>query len=390
MKILRNLLLVGCAAILLNSCGKSDGRHNNQYRQNLDYLLCADSSSKFLIDEDGEAIRADVKIDTATQKCLQGFACDNNLSVCLVINLKDRTKEYMFIDEDGDVELNINEKFGEEYKCSGFSEGIAFISAKDDDSKVKAINEGGDILFEFSGTPIAPYFNGITLFRDANNNYGIMDNKGKVLVPGTNKILLNSENYLFGMIEFLENGKWGMKNSKNEIVIKPQFDVIPQALSENRFLLKDSLTVIDATGKTIVEANKYTRLLRDGDLLKFTAEGNSGWMDFDGKIIIQPKGEYSNPQTLFNGDKWAAVENNGKWSFIDRTGKTVLESKYRVALPFFNEENCAVILSGDSAKDYEFSLMNREGKLVGDPFKGLNASTMKRALSSYLKNWTKL
>jgi len=59
-------------------------------------------------------------------------------------------------------------------------------------------------------------------------------------------------------------------------------------------------------------------------LFVVTVKGNDGFIDHEGKIVIEPTFEKAYPFT----DGLAAVKKNDKWGFIDATGRVVIEPRF--------------------------------------------------------------
>ena len=67
-------------------------------------------------------------------------------------------------------------------------------------------------------------------------------------------------------------------------------------------------------------------------------DGKWGFIDKDGKVIIEP--QYAEAHSFSNG--YAAVKKDGKWGFIDKSGKLVIEAEFSDVRDFNEQGNCFV------------------------------------------------
>lgn len=85
-----------------------------------------------------------------------------------------------------------------------------------------------------------------------------------------------------------------------------------------------------------VKAEREDRLLKlpDGAFVRFEENGKYGFkLKSTGEIVVPCK--YYDDAGVFS-DGLAAVKFYGKWGFIDKTGKKVVNCKYDIVKPFFN------------------------------------------------------
>lgn len=92
-------------------------------------------------------------------------------------------------------------------------------------------------------------------------------------------------------------GKWGYKNDRGTIVIKPEY----------------------TDAQYFSEGLAMVATLHDG----FNPDG-WGFIDIKGKMIVSPK--YNWAKSFSEG--LAGVKLNGKWGYIDKTGKEIIPLKY--------------------------------------------------------------
>ncbi|MBP7751307.1 MAG: WG repeat-containing protein, partial [Planctomycetes bacterium] len=99
-----------------------------------------------------------------------------------------------------------------------------------------------------------------------------------------------------------------------------------------------------------------------GELYPFrTASGKNGFIDENGRIVIEAK--FDNVRGFFDG--LAKVKTDAGWSFIDRTGKTILEEPADWFCGFFSEGFCCFRRRSMSRELWGFC--DRTGAVVIEP-----------------------
>ena len=170
--------------------------------------------------------------------------------------------------------------------------------------------------------------------------------------------------------EFNKIGKWGVINTKNEIVINPEYDLIKPfnngiawAMKNNfwgaintkgevviPFLYNDMNQVANNDSLWIVTENSYTQGIVDslGSVLvpaifldvKVPTEGKSivrtnlGWQIFDVKKQKILPSVYD--EILPFMDSLAPVRLQKKWGFVNHNGELVIKCKYQKVSHFYN------------------------------------------------------
>lgn len=97
---------------------------------------------------------------------------------------------------------------------------------------------------------------------------------------------------------------------------------------------------IDKSGEVIIDASKYqaARDFSDGLAAVASADGRWGFIDKSGKEVISPQFE----QALGFSEGLAGVSIGGFWGFIDKTGRVVIEPQFGVVNVF--SEGIAVVM----------------------------------------------
>jgi hypothetical protein len=126
--------------------------------------------------------------------------------------------------------------------------------------------------------------------------YGYIDKAGKVVIPPQYE---NTMGFNEGLAATKKDGKYGYIDTKGKWVIKPQF--------EFTYKFSDGLAMV-RFGK------QYA------------------WIDMTGKTVIQPR-DYEEVAQGFKEGR-LAVKQNGKWGYIDKTGRAITEIKYKKAAAF--------------------------------------------------------
>lgn len=175
--------------------------------------------------------------------------------------------------------------------------------------------------------------------------FGFMDRNGNVVIePQYEEVHLLQRGTPFPFVEGMaavnKNGEWGFIDIKGNMVIKPQFEEVSD-FSEQGYAIglfdDDHMVFFDKTGKTINIAEYLTNLYFDSNFSE------------DMVLIVD---EY---------DGLALVELNGKYGFIDKTGKFVIEPQFRDASQFF--EGLAII----ETIDFKQGVIDKSGKIVFGP-----------------------
>jgi hypothetical protein len=157
--------------------------------------------------------------------------------------------------------------------------------------------------------------------------WGVMDSLGNVL---HNKIDYSyiDEFYHDRAIAF-KNGKWGVINKRNEIVIPFQYDKISYLVNTDNRLFKvernkDLYGCINSKAEVIVDVNyDQVKEIHDG-MISVRKNGNWGFTNVDG--IEKIPCIYRSVKPFSEG--LAAVYIKGKWGFVDKEGNMIIPAKY--------------------------------------------------------------
>lgn len=143
------------------------------------------------------------------------------------------------------------------------------------------------------------------------------------------------------------------------------------------------------TVKTKTTSNNYIFALSPeyDDVLSFSEglaavklDNKWGFIDIDGKIIIEPKYDYvssfSDGLAIISGTD----ENDKYFGFINKKGEVVIEPQFCKADNFFEEHAVTGICDDNNKVDY-YTLINKDGKPISDDI-FLSANRMSKGLAA--------
>jgi len=203
--------------------------------------------------------------------------------------------------------------------------------------------------------------------------YGFKDKKtGKVVAEAAYSAV---SYYNEDMVAVKLNDKWGFINGKGKLVIPMQFDnasgfsegygaVGKNILSSQGYVERTDWGFIDKTGKLVIPYKYSTPgVFRNGFAIVSNANAGfaslSGVINKKGKEVIPVK--YTALADRYDGLFKAATGNvtnyNGKYGFLDSTGKAVIPFVYDDAMDF--SEGLAAV-----KKDGKYGFINNKGAVV--------------------------
>lgn len=165
------------------------------------------------------------------------------------------------------------------------------------------------------------------------------------------------------------NDKWGVIDSKGEIVIKPEYDeaiIIPDS-TKDVFLCVYGVNYNDGTYRTEV-LNKdgeefitgYDAVLPlenydsennvwyEKDVLLTKKDDKYGLVDFKGKELL--KCEYDSIETLKGITNSYLAEKDGKFGLVDNIGSEIVETKYTAIKPVSTKAEDGYIVTDENKK----------------------------------------
>ncbi len=149
-----------------------------------------------------------------------------------------------------------------------------------------------------------------------------------IYLPNKDKINDKTEDksIIYSVIE--ENGKYGVKNQENKVIVKPQYEqvVIP---NEHR-----GIFICDNDGeKTVVYNEKGSEIFKDYDSVEPIKLSNLLEKKYERNAIIYQK--------------------NGKYGLLSITGKVILDARYEQIYSLGYKENEVIVKDNNKYKIYD-------------------------------------
>lgn len=218
---------------------------------------------------------------------------------------------------------------------------------------------------------IGVFYDGMAMVADS-CGYGYIDKNGKEVIKCQYHIVLPFSEGL-AAVKDKNTMKWGYINKKGEIVI-PFLYRYPRSFTEGYAFVekeKDKWAYIDKRGNNITPWEDswtgYNFFVEGRAQIK--RDGKYGYIDYSGKNVIPCKFDHG---YFFNG-KYAIVEKNGKYGVINRTGNYVVIPKYfkidRVVDPYVfvigdNKKEGVVDVFGNQILPFEYSSVRYAGDKI--------------------------
>jgi len=208
-----------------------------------------------------------------------------------------------------------------------------------------------------------------------NGKYGYIDKTGKIIiVPQFD----GADDFFEGLAGIKSGSDLGYIDKTGAMVIKGKFTVI-RGFSEGFALVKtdSTLAYIDKTGKIVIRTQLYEVFNFSNGLARVKSayqsydtaktdykgyhyyhtyginEGKWGYLDNTGKMVIKPQFDEANG---FN-EGFAWVKSNGKYGYINKIGTIVIKPQFDIASNFF--EGLAAVKIGT-----KWGYINKTGELV--------------------------
>ena len=188
-------------------------------------------------------------------------------------------------------------------------------------SSLSDFDKSGNAIFSIGGNS----HNNSIYYKIIGAKYGIIDEKGKIVLPANYDFLewLNDSLYVF------TNGEnKGLMNSKGSVIIPAQFSRVSELYNSNPMAIAVELSNSDCLIYSI-EGKRLTPImqgyLQETSGLIFKSGAYKGFMDKNYKIIIPAK--YSDLKMLKDGS-FLVTDMRNKEYVMDLNGKTLTLAKY--------------------------------------------------------------
>jgi len=195
------------------------------------------------------------------------------------------------------------------------------------------------------------------------DKWGYVDKNGKMLIaPKYNRAYPFSD----GLALVLgENNKWGYIDQKGNYVVQPQYANASCFSEHLAFVTQPGgyIQCIGTEGKTIFDLKDATFASHFSEgMAVVEIDGKFGFIDKTGKIVIKPK--FLHAADFSDGLAKISIKNDLRediYGFVDKEGKQVIEPQFMNA-GSFEEGRCAVE-NGSGQMGY----INKKGDYVKDP-----------------------
>lgn len=272
-------------------------------------------------------------------------------------------------------------------ECKSFSEGLAAIIEKEDESAfateylVGFIDvEGNRVLtmkYEIPSMYVGEYHGGfceISEYRDGEFMKGYLDKKGELVIPMK---YYKAEWFRNGMAIVSEGkeSKNGTIDAKGNFVIPPTYDYIND-FSQGQALahINEHYYLIDENGKKLLDFKTYRPSTLGGytkELFFIYSDKKVGLMNSKGEVLIKPKYD------RLNGISTPLItvsEGEDHWFFINHSGEKVIEGPFQDAL-YFSEGVCWV------KQNDLWGLIDTTGKWLIEPMSSVRPNAFSGPLS---------
>ncbi len=279
-------------------------------------------------------------------------------------------------------------------KIEPFSNGYAAVYLEEN-KKWGFINEDGDEVIKPKYDEVGTMHNNRVLVR-VHKKYGIIDNKGKYLVPAKfkernfsfyndkyiwrwenrkaylTKISSNKEKTLpfqvvghfrEGMAAMSASGKYGFINENLEIVIKPQFDNIRDGFKDGYAIVgeKGKYGIINTKGEYVVKP-KYDSIhyRTPNELIPVCIKDKVGLIDVNGTVYIKPIFDTIN----IEGNNVISASIGGKYGYINKKGEFIIIQKENEVIDCFYNGYARFNIDGGRPTDEMYSERTRGACMI--------------------------
>src|ERR1700675_3144967 len=301
-----------------------------------------------------------------------------------------------YVDKDGKLRLFRQEKWGfidtsgtvvigaQFDAVAEFSQGLAAVATDTDRTDHSCIDCDRNQLWGFidkSGKKVIPlqyraalsFSEGLAAVMNDEGKWGYVNTNGELIIPFTFESI---RSFSEGLAPVAVNKQFGYIDKQGRLVIQPQYAMagdFSEGLAAVRtggkavFMILgpagETWTFIGKDGKKRLDLPKKTEQVRafaEG-LAVIEVDGRCGYVNTSGVIAISPAFSYCGDFS----EHLADVLNNGKWRYIDKQAKVVLEVPYDEVRSFRN--GLAAVQEGLSGPEQKFGYIDQHGKQVWKP-----------------------
>lgn len=154
-----------------------------------------------------------------------------------------------------------------------------------------------------------------------NGQYGFIDARGRLRIANRYE---NIGRFHEGLAPVMILGKWGFVNTEDRIVINPNFETAAEFISGIAIVRRaGKVGVIGKEGQVILPL-RYDSITRSGKLLQLHLQGQSGFADYKGHVLIEP--HFDHAELLPNN--LVIVRDQDKWGVLTVDGMPVIPLIY--------------------------------------------------------------
>ncbi|GEC72253.1 WG containing repeat-containing protein [Flavobacterium flevense] len=190
-----------------------------------------------------------------------------------------------------------------------------------------------------------------------NNFYGIIDSSNEIII----KPQYDDINFLNGNFEVSINGRKGLINANEDSLIEIKYESIKYKNELDFYIIKvdDKYGIIKSNFKVAIDAiyDNLSDVDKKG-FIRANLNGKTGVIDSDGQCLI----DFSFQEIRnFDDEGFAIAKNNDLFGFIDRAGKWLIYPIYNHVSDFNKNGNCCVNINS------VYGVINRKGNWVIQP-----------------------
>lgn len=246
-----------------------------------------------------------------------------------------------YIDEDGKEIVPLKYKYGN--INPDFSDGLAAVQSTDN-NKFGYIDKEGNVVIDFKYDNAGYFCDGLAPVA-LNGQMGFIDKQGNTAIPFDNRLSASMYEDNLAAVQDLD-GQYVFINKSGEKVINDSFEEIRIYPEETGFkLIKNGYVVVKKNGKyglidtkgNIVLDMQYDDLDPFIEDLALAKKNNKyGFLDKDKNIAIPF--EYDDAWSFRNGLAKVQIIKNSipKYGFVDKNGKQIIAVEYDEATSFYN------------------------------------------------------
>lgn len=232
-------------------------------------------------------------------------------------------------------------ELGNQYgEVDTFANGLCAITmGEDGDGTWGYINSTGKKIIDCKYKYAGPFINDIAPVETVNNIWYFIDmegNKKKVLNKLDN---VKGIGYVCDAIPVFNGEVWAYYTDDQKLICEGYDEAMAMANGYAAVRKGNSWQLINEKGEGVTD-QVYTDIVVDDKGIAYRnsyfakQNGKYRMYDIDGNVIGD--GVFDNARLFNPGSDYAAVMINGKWGFVDASGKQVIEPEYEDARSFAN------------------------------------------------------